>query len=108
MGIVSKLDPRQLGKRIKMARFLSSQSQSDLAEKIGVSQSTISNIECGREIPRVDRLLQIADILAISFSELIGDVDEPKKQNPNIEKLIEENPDLARHFLDYLMKKLEE
>jgi len=54
-----------LGKRIKEARILKNLRQSDVAEKINVSKSTIVRIESGAKMPDVETLAKIAKVLDI-------------------------------------------
>ncbi|MNL79006.1 HTH-type transcriptional regulator SinR [compost metagenome] len=49
-------------------------TQSELAERSGVSQSTISQIESGeRKYPRVNNIKKIAEALETSMEELIDE-----------------------------------
>lgn len=48
-------------------------SQNELAEKSGVNQSTISNIEAGKSSPSIDTLEPIAKALGVGLSVLIND-----------------------------------
>lgn len=58
----------------------------DLANKLGVSESTISNYRRGFSAPKRERLAKIADILNVSIEWLLGvDVPmEPAKQNTTL------------------------
>ncbi len=47
-------------------------SQQELADSIGVSKGFISALEGGRSVPNLDRLVQIADALQVSPSELVN------------------------------------
>lgn len=47
-------------------------SQSAIAEKIGVSQATISMWETGEAMPRVDKLPEIAKILNCDINDLFA------------------------------------
>lgn len=47
-------------------------SQSDLAEKLSVSQNTISQYESGKRTPRTKQLSHIAEILGCSVADIIG------------------------------------
>ena len=41
---------RELGQRVKDARISASLTQKDLSERAGVSERTITNLECGRDV----------------------------------------------------------
>lgn len=62
-----------LGKVVKMARKRKSLTQKVLAEKINISRNYISDIECGRYIPSVEKLILLADILEIDLNILKND-----------------------------------
>lgn len=55
------------------ARKAASCTQSQLAEKLGVSQAAIANWETGRACPRTDMLPAIAAALGCSIDELFAD-----------------------------------
>lgn len=46
-------------------------SQGDLADKVGISQSSIANIEAGRQLPPLTSLYVIATLLDVEVSDLI-------------------------------------
>lgn len=62
----------EIGKVIRYFREFKQMSQSSLAEKIGVTQRTISYYESGERIPPADILKKIAFIFNISIDELVG------------------------------------
>lgn len=62
----------EIGKVIRYFREFKQMSQSSLAEKIGVTQRTISYYESGERIPPADILKKIALIFNISIDELVG------------------------------------
>ena len=47
-------------------------SQTQLAEKLRVQQSTIAMWESGKNTPRTDKLIEIADVLDCEISDLLG------------------------------------
>ena len=51
-------------------------SQSQLAEKMGKSVSTIHEWYAGRRYPRVDCMQQLADVFGVRMSELTGESQE--------------------------------
>ena len=56
---------------LKVARVKKGLTQKQLAELVGVSSSTINRIETGNQIPKVDILLKLAEILEVSVEELL-------------------------------------
>lgn len=67
---------RQLGQRmhgIVTRRKIAGLSQNELAQKAGISQATISDIEAGNtNAPRVDTLQAIARVLGCTIDDLFG------------------------------------
>ncbi len=61
-----------IGKNMKIARQNAKITQTNLADKIGVTHSAISFWENGINIPNVKDCCKIADVLNISIDELIG------------------------------------
>ena len=51
--------------------------QKELAEKLGVSTSAVSNWEGGINYPRLDTVYKICDVLEITLGQLLG-IDETK------------------------------
>ena len=67
---------KRLGKRIKMQRIDKDMTQSELAEKINMKQSQLSQVERGLLGLRVDHLLAIAQVLECQPSYLLGEEKE--------------------------------
>lgn len=59
-----------LNNRIKELRARLNMSQGLLAEYVGVTRNTISNIESGRTTPDIVKGLQIAEALQTPFDEV--------------------------------------
>jgi transcriptional regulator with XRE-family HTH domain len=47
-------------------------SQQDLAERIGKSRTTVTNIENGVQLPTVETLIRICDVLGVSADWILG------------------------------------
>ncbi len=62
----------QLGQKIRYERLKNGFSQEDLEEKSMVSRRTISEIERGNADIRYTNLLQIAEALNMTLSELLN------------------------------------
>lgn len=66
------MNVNKLGERIKEYRQKNAISQRELAEKLFVSDKTISRWELGKGLPDIDLLPKIAEVLGISIDELVG------------------------------------
>lgn len=84
------MDQEKIGIFIEEKRKQKKLTQQQLAQKIGVSNRTISNWENGKCMPEYDLLIPLTKELEISISELItGEkLDNKNDKQKNIEKLI--------------------
>lgn len=65
-----------LGRRIKALRRLKRITQQELAAKMSISVTTLSNIERGHKIPQPHLLEKMADSLGVSEEELFNILDD--------------------------------
>lgn len=64
---------KMLGITIKNAREQKSFTQLELSKKVNISRNYISDIECGRYIPSVEKLLLLSTVLNIDLNILKND-----------------------------------
>ena len=64
-------NPMSIGSNIKTIRTENGLSQEVLAEKLHVSQATLSNIEADKSVPDVILLQRIAEVLDTNIKELL-------------------------------------
>ena len=64
-----------IGENIKAARINKGLTQQDLATALNTTKSAVSRYELGKREPRYKLLQEMAVILDVSCSELIGDAD---------------------------------
>jgi len=67
------MDAKKLGKKIKIARVELDLTQTDLAEKIGAKQKSISRYENGISMPSIDTLVKIAKVLKKSSAHFLDE-----------------------------------
>lgn len=63
------------GKRISALRRKVGLSQTDLAEKIGVTSQAVSKWECGNAVPDIDTLLELSHLYKVTINEMLEDMD---------------------------------
>lgn len=68
---------KEIGKRIRETRELKNINQEELANSIGLSRTSITNIEKGRQKLLVHTLINIAKELSIDVETLLPSYKEP-------------------------------
>lgn len=94
------MDQEKIGKFILECRKSKNLTQSELAEKLGVTDKSVSNWENGRNMPDLSLFKPLCEILDISINDLLS----AKKVNKNEYKdKLEEN---IINTIDYSNKKI--
>jgi HTH-type transcriptional regulator / antitoxin HipB len=75
--------PRQLGAIVRNARKKLGLTQSELGERTGLRQETISLIENGNPATKLDTLLNLLAVLGLEFQ-----ITARSRQRDNVEDLI--------------------
>lgn len=70
--------PGDFGSAIQQARIARGMTQTELADEIGVTQSTISAIEAGQTTILLTRILELADSTGISLTASWEDDGAPR------------------------------
>jgi transcriptional regulator with XRE-family HTH domain len=76
---------KRIGERIKRKRELLNLQLNDLARKVGISPSALSQIEKAKSFPSIITLKSIAENLHTTVGELIGE-NESLRNNPVVHK----------------------
>lgn len=94
------MNQEKIGKFISECRKTKKMTQSELAEKLGVTDKSVSNWENGRNMPDLSLFKPLCDILEISINDLIsGEVVDLEKYQEKFEENIIST-------IDYTNKKL--
>lgn len=94
------MDQEKIGKFIAERRKLKKFTQSELAEKLGVTDRSVSNWENGKNMPDLSLFKPICELLDISINELLsGEIISSDKY----QKKFEEN---IVNTIDYSTKKI--
>lgn len=75
-----------LSEKIKAARNAKGLSQREFADLIGVSQAVAHQWESGKSVPRPKNLNKIRDLLGISASAFLADLDTVAESAPDYRK----------------------
>ena len=62
-----------IGQKIEQLRASKDISQEQLAEALNVSRQTISKWEVGQALPKIDKVIQLAEIFGVTTDELLQD-----------------------------------
>ena len=62
-------DKNFIGKTIQTIRKRANIKQSELAEKVGISEKHLSKIETGKNLPSLDNFLKMAEVLHFSLED---------------------------------------
>ena len=79
-------DKEFIGKTIQNIRKKANIKQSELAEKIGISEKHLSKIETGKNFPSLDNFFKMAEILKFSLEDF--GINTKKCENKFREKLL--------------------
>ena len=66
-----KEDAKKLGENLKKIRTRKNITQVDIAKKLGVDRSFVSNIENGKNNPTLSTITNLAQALGVSTNELL-------------------------------------
>lgn len=100
----SALDQVKIGKFIQETRKQIGATQRELAEKLNISDKTVSKWERGNGLPEVGLMLPLCDLLGISVNELLSGkrLDEKqyyKKAEENIMDLLKERAEAKKKII---------
>ena len=65
-----------IGRRIRLLRTAKNLTQTGLAKEMGISQTHLCNIECGRVPVTLPNLLKLHSLLECNMSRVFVDLDE--------------------------------
>lgn len=86
------MDKNNIGAKIAELRKSKNLSQADLAQKLCVSNKTISKWECGNGTPDIEILSKMSKIFDVTIDEMVNSTD---KKEINTEKEIKNNEQLS-------------
>jgi len=67
------IDYKAMGERVKRFRKRKGWTQAELADKMGISNVTISHIECGTNKPELNTVVNLANALDVTVDMLLCD-----------------------------------
>lgn len=104
---VSGESPLSVGSFLRARRNDKGMSQRRLAELTGITQATIKNYESGRNLPPIDRAIQLAGVLDFDARDLMAEaVRERGGSIPDEADQVDEKVTISRSALNELMTAL--
>ena len=100
--MIKKDSMYSLGKRIRTARIQAGYTQEDVAEKVGVSRTAVSQWEIGDIEPKISNLIAVAEALNVSTDYLLGIEDGDGR---DVFDLSEEARSALKKFIIEVRKK---
>lgn len=108
------VDPVQIGSKVQALRKTKKLTQEQLAEAVGVSWRTISNLETGKVIPKLELVCALANDFDIGVGKLLNvritknkSVTRIRKENQVTQTICQLDDRLLVHIEEYiqLLKK---
>ena len=94
----------QIGRFIAASRKARNLTQRQLADKLGISDKTVSKWECGKGLPEVSLMLPLCASLGITVNDLlsgerVSGTNYQKKAEENMMDLMKENEENKRRMI---------
>lgn len=103
------VDPVQIGSKVQALRKTKKLTQEQLAEAVGVSWRTISNLETGKVIPKLQLVCALANYFDIGVDELLDiritknkSVTRIRKENQVTQTICQLDDQLLAHIEEYI------
>jgi len=101
------IHPLQIGLKVQALRKSQNLTQEDLAEKVGVSWRTISNLETGRTVPKLELIYDLSRYFNIGMDELLNNRIQTSKTTSRL-RLEQEVTESIKTFPDNLLRHIKE
>jgi MerR family transcriptional regulator, light-induced transcriptional regulator len=98
---------KELSNRIKELRKKKGYTQKELADLLGVGQTTVANYEQGIRVPDTDKLNKLADLFKVTLDYLLGRDEKKEEINKKTDTVIKEPQNISevyKVFLEMLLK----
>jgi len=82
------MDQRKIGVFLKTLRKEKNITQEQLAEKMGVSNRSVSRWETGANLPELDILMQLADYYGVELREILDGERRTQNMDPEMEETV--------------------
>lgn len=100
-----------LGQRIREERIRHGLTQKDLADKVDLTRTSVTNIELGRQKLLIHTLVEIAEALDLAPSTLLpqeSPQEDPDAGKDGLESLLQQRPTDEREWIQSTLKAVGE
>ena len=100
------MDQIKIGTFLKTLRKEKNLTQEQLAEKLGVSNRTVSRWETGTNMPDISLLLEIAELYGVTIPELIDGERKSENMNEEVKEVVSKMSDYAETEKTTILKNV--
>ena len=100
------MDQKMIGQFIKELRKEKNITQEELAQKLNVSNRTISRWETGNNMPDISILVELSEIFDVSIPEIINAERKSENMNEESKELVQSMSEYATSEKEILVKEI--
>lgn len=89
-----------IGRRIKEARLSTDYTQEQIADMLDITAQSVSNLESGKYLPKLIRLMELCELLNVSCDYLLFGREQVDNEMPAIMHIYSNLAPEKRQFLD--------
>ena len=97
-----------LGERARAARTRLGLNQSEVAERVGISNEVYGRLERGLMTPRLTTFLRLCDVLGVQPNELLVDEPDPELRNDAMPPMLRQLVAVLEHADPVVVKRVTE
>ena len=100
------MDQRKIGEFLKRLRSEKELTQEQLAEKIGVSNRTVSRWETGNNLPDIGMLIQLSEFYDIDIREIIDGGRKSESMNAEMKDTLEKVAEYSEYEKEIIITRM--
>lgn len=100
------MDQKKIGSFLKELRKEKNKTQQQIAEKLNVSNRTISRWETGSNMPDLDIVMDLADYYSVDIREILDGERKSEKMNKEMKETIIKVADYSNEEKQRIMKRM--
>lgn len=100
------MDQRKIGEFLKRLRSEKELTQEQLAEKVGVSNRTVSRWETGNNLPDIGMLIQLSEFYDIDIREIIDGGRKSESMNAEMKDTLEKVAEYTEYEKEMIIMRM--